>query len=204
VAEPYFWTRRPPDPEVLGKPNAGLRRVQDVHDAALRDRSARVTEPGADFDDFFRSEQPKMVALALALTGVPEAPRDLAQESLVKAYRAWPSVQAMDKPGAWPRRVTINAATSWHRTNRREDAALLLLGGEGSVENPERESDMFWAAVRALPDRQRASIALHYLEDLPIADVAAALDIAEGTVKASLFKARATLAQSLGATRGED
>ena len=163
-----------------------------------------MTESGADFDDFFRTEQPKMVALALALTGVPEAARDLAQESLVKAYRAWPSVQAMDKPGPWLRRVTINAATSWHRTNRREEAARTRLGGEGSVVNPERESDMFWAAVRALPDRQRAAVALHYVEDMSVADVATALEIAEGTVKASLFKARATLARSLGATRGDD
>ena len=45
-----------------------------------------------EYDDFFRAEQPKMVGLALALTGVPEAARDLAQESMVKAYRAWSSV----------------------------------------------------------------------------------------------------------------
>jgi RNA polymerase sigma-70 factor (ECF subfamily) len=142
--------------------------------------------------------------LAIALTGVPDVARDLAQESLVKAYRAWPSVRAMDKPGAWLRRVTINAAASWHRTNRRADAAHARLGGPGAVEMPERETDRFWAAVRALPDRQRAAVALHYLEDLPIADVAAALQIADGTVKATLFKARASLAASLGVTTGDD
>ena len=72
-----------------------------------------------------------------------------------------------------------------------------------SVAIPMREAgfsaaQQFWAAVRALPERQRAAIALYYLEDLSIADVAATLGVTEGTVKASLFQARATLAKSLG------
>jgi len=179
--------------------------VEEVHEAAMGDPGERVTsdrDRARGFDEFFRVEQPKMVALAIALTGVPEAARDLAQESLVKAYRAWPSVRTMDRPGAWLRRVTINAAMSWHRSNRREAAARSVAGAERDVESAiaEREGERFWSAVRALPERQRAAVALHYLEDLPIADVAAALEIAEGTVKASLFKARATLAKSLGTT----
>jgi RNA polymerase sigma-70 factor (ECF subfamily) len=177
--------------------------VSDVHDAALRNNLSRVESHGVDapgFDEFFRAEQPRMVALAIALTGVPEVARDLAQESLVKAYRAWPSVRTMDRPGAWLRRVTINAAMSWHRSNRREAAARSRLRAPRATESPEREGERFWEAVRALPERQRAAVALHYLEDLSIADVALALDIAEGTVKASLFKARATLASALGAS----
>jgi RNA polymerase sigma-70 factor (ECF subfamily) len=176
--------------------------VQDVQDAALRNWPARVIEPAHDFDAFFRAEQPKMVALALALTGVPEVARDLAQDALAKAYRSWQFVSAMDRPGAWLRRVTINGAMSWHRSASRETRAHARLGGEGSTETPEQESDRFWSAVRSLPDRQRAAVALHYLEDMSVADVAAALDIAEGTVKASLFKARATLAAALGVERG--
>jgi RNA polymerase sigma-70 factor (ECF subfamily) len=188
--------------------------VDDVHDAALRNGSSPEPRPGelrrqaarerhgerSGFEEFFRAEQPRMIALAIALTGVPEVARDLAQESLVKAYRAWPSVRAMDRPGAWLRRVTINAATSWHRSNSREAAARARLRPDHVTEPPERAGQHFWEAVRALPERQRAAVALHYLEDMPIADVAAALDVAEGTVKASLFRARAALAMSLGLT----
>lgn len=118
---------------------------------------------------------------------------------MLKAYRAWPSVGALDKPGAWLRRVTINATISWRRSNRREFMARSRIEVQESVMPPERASDQFWAAVRALPDRQRAAVTLYYLEDMSLADVAAALDIAEGTVKASLFKARANLALTLQA-----
>ena len=78
----------------------------------------------------------------------------------------------MDKPGAWLRRVTINAAISWHRSNRREQAARSRLQPSATSGAVEVESQQFWTAVRALPERQRAAIALYYLEDLSIADVA--------------------------------
>jgi RNA polymerase sigma-70 factor (ECF subfamily) len=156
------------------------------------------------FEAFYRVEQPKMVALAIALTGVPEAGRDLAQESMLKAFRAWPSVSQMDRPGAWARRVTINAATSWHRRNGRERVAHLRLGHPGMAETPESEGQLFWRAVRALPERQRAVVALYYLEDLSVGEVAAALDVPTGTVKSSLSRARATLAAALGVSAGVD
>ena len=174
----------------------------------MRERdSALDAEPvELDFDQFFRDEQPKMVALVIAMTGAPEVARDLAQDSFVKAYRAWASVRSMDKPGAWLRRVTINAAISWHRSNQREASARARLQPPVSAEPAEVESQQFWAAVRALPERQLAAIALYYLEDMSIADIATALDVTHGTVKASLFQARAALAKRLGLSgeRGDE
>jgi RNA polymerase sigma-70 factor (sigma-E family) len=177
-----------------------------VHDVIMRER-LRGRE-AADFDTFFRAEHPRLVAMALALTGVPEVARDLAQESLAKASSDWGRVSSLDKPGAWVRRVTINAAMSWHRSQRRADVALRRLdrpdrpGGGGSGELPQVESDRFWVAVRSLPDRQRAVVALFYLEDMSVAEVAALLEISPGTVKSSLSAARATLAAALGVASG--
>ncbi|MDO8363535.1 MAG: sigma-70 family RNA polymerase sigma factor [Actinomycetota bacterium] len=153
---------------------------------------------GREFDEFFLREHPRVVALATALTGVPEVARDLAQESLLKAYRAWSAVSQMERPGAWVRRVTINDAMSWHRRNGREAKAVRRLGRPSVVEQPEHEGPRFWAAVRALPERQRAAVTLYYLDDQSVATVAAVLGVPEGTVKTSLFRARATLATVLG------
>jgi RNA polymerase sigma-70 factor (ECF subfamily) len=57
--------------------------------------------------------------------------------------------------------------------------------------------------VRALPPRQAQVVALHYVEDRSVADIAAVLGTAEGTIKAHLFKARAALAAALGVTDEE-
>jgi RNA polymerase sigma-70 factor, ECF subfamily len=57
----------------------------------------------------------------------------------------------------------------------------------------------FWAAVRELPERQRAAVALRYLDDLSVEEIAEILDVTAGTIKTSLFKARQSLARSMQA-----
>jgi RNA polymerase sigma-70 factor (ECF subfamily) len=52
-------------------------------------------------------------------------------------------------------------------------------------------------AIRSLPPRQQEAVALHYLVDLPVADVAVAMGIDEGTVKTHLFRARTAIAAAL-------
>lgn len=156
----------------------------------------RPASHGNDFEAFFRAEHPRLVAIGLALTGDREAGRDLAAEALSRAHRSWPS---LDNPSAWVRRVVTNLATDRGRRLGRERRALARVASQtvaGSEMN-DPVSDGFWAAVRALPERQQAAVVLHYLEDRSILDVAAILGIAEGTVKASLFKARNTLVTTL-------
>lgn len=149
------------------------------------------------FDEFFRVEHPKLIAFALAMTGDRESARDAAQEALLRAYRAWPHVEHLDRPGAWVRRVLVNLVIDGQRRRGRERRALGRIRDEPTVP-ADPESDRFWAAVRTLPERQRAAVALYYVDDLSVADVATVLGIAEGTVKASLAKARANLAATLG------
>jgi RNA polymerase sigma-70 factor, ECF subfamily len=150
-----------------------------------------------EFAVFFRAEQPRLVALVMALTGSVEVARDIAQEALVRTYQRWPEVGEMERPGAWSRRVAINLTWNEHRRRGREDRAIQRVGEPAPLLPADPVSDRFWARVRELPDRQRAVVALHYLDDLSVADVADILDCAEGTVKSLLFKARTKLAESL-------
>ena len=169
--------------------------------STLRVQYVCVVADRGSFEQFFRDEYEKMVALGLALTGVPEDARDLAQASMEKALRDWERVCALDKPGAWLRRVTINAAISWHRKASRD----VVLRGRLRATRPEwvldPEASDFWAAVRALPKQQRIVVTLYYLEDLSTADIASTLGIAVGTVKATLSQARAALSKKI--TRAE-
>jgi len=157
-----------------------------------------VVADRASFEAFFRDEYAKMVALGLALTGIPEEARDLAQTSMERALRDWERVSQLDKPGAWLRRVTINAATSWHRRASKDVALRDRLRSEQAEWVLDPEASDFWAAIRALPKQQRAVVTLFYLEDLSTADIAATLGIAVGTVKATLSQARARLSATIG------
>lgn len=149
-----------------------------------------------DYSTFYRRELPQLVALAGAIAGWPAA-EEIAQEALLRAHREWVRVEQYDKPGAWVRRVTINLATSARRRRVSEARALLRLAQRPLRDMPPPEVDEFWALVRKLPPQQAAAVALHYLEDRSIADLAVILDCAEGTAKAHLHKARRTLAHHL-------
>ena len=155
--------------------------------------------PG-DYTTFFRREVRSLIALAAAIAGADRA-EEIAQEALLRAYREWDRISRYDKPGAWARRVTINLATSSRRRRSSERGALERAGSRRQLDVPSPDVDEFWSLVRQLPKRQAAAVALHYLEDLSVADIADALGCTESTAKAHLHQARRTLATQLRAAR---
>lgn len=157
------------------------------------------------FNSFYRSEYPRVLGLAYALSGSHHAAEDITQEAFLRAHRDWEQVGRYEMPGAWVRRVASNLAMSRFRKLRSERKAITRLVGFGQRDHgiePAVEYEHFWREVRGLPRRQAQVVALFYLEDLSIADIATTLDIAEGTVKAQLHKARTTLARKLDTTMG--
>lgn len=161
-------------------------------------RTGRSTS-GPEFEALYRRELPALIALTTTLTGDRGLAADLAHETLTRAYRAWDKVGAMERPGAWTRRVAINLAIDAHRQSVREATAAARMAPSPTAADTGDGVEAFWAAVRVLPERQRAAVALHYLEDMSVADIATTLGVSDGTVKTSLFMARRTLAATLGA-----
>jgi RNA polymerase sigma-70 factor (ECF subfamily) len=159
---------------------------------------------GAAFDAFFLREYRPLVGLLLALTGDLAVAEDLAQEALLRALRRWDRVAGLDKPGAWTRRVAINLALSWRRRRRSERRAVTRVAAAPIAPVPPPDVDQFWAAVRSLPRRQAAAIALRYVDDLSIAEIADVLECAPGTAKAHLHAGRQALAKRLGADGSEE
>lgn len=160
-------------------------------------REAPPAPPG--FDDFFVRERTAVVGLAYALSGSRVAAEDLAQDAFVAAYRRWDEIE---QPSAWVRRVVANLAVSRIRRRAAETRAITRLRSERprNFDPMPAEDEELWKAVRRLPKRQAQVIALRYLEDLSVAEIAAVLDTAEGTVKATLFQARRSLARTLDLT----
>jgi len=159
----------------------------------MHDRTAEA------FDEFFRHSHGAVVGLALAMVGDVESARDLAQEAMLRALRDWRRVSRLERPDMWVRRVTVNLAIDSRRrrvreireVERRSSAEQLV-----TVDLPAEHSPV-WQAVRALPDRQRAAVVLRYVDDLSVPEIAQVLDVAEGTIKATLSQARASLARRL-------
>jgi len=165
----------------------------------------RAREP---FERFYEREYRSVVGLAYALSGSRSASEDLAQEAFIAAHRNWDRIGAYDKPEAWVRRIVSNLSVSRFRRRISETKALTRLAGFGpeTTALPElpAEADSFWSAVRKLPRRQAQAIALHYLEDRSVADIAEILECAPNTVKVHLHKGRQQLATRLGVDAGGD
>lgn len=157
-----------------------------------------VQLPGS-FDAFYSSEFPRMVDLAYALSGSRIAAEDLAQEAMLAAHANWERVGVLDRPGAWVRRVVINKAASLYQRRTAELRALTRLAPlrGGSFMRVDSETEHVWNEVRKLPRRQAQVVALFYLDQLTVSEIAHVLEVAEGTVKAHLHQARATLAPML-------
>ena len=177
-------------------PSGGIGREEAKTPAS---QVVRAVEP---FDRFYEREFRSVVGLAYALSGSRAASEDLAQEAFIAAHRNWDKVGGYDKPEAWVRRVVSNLSVSRFRKRAAEVKAITRLAGfrDESVVLPElpAEAQEFWSNVRKLPKRQAQAIALHYLEDRSVADIAEILECAPNTVKVHLHKGRQRLAERLG------
>lgn len=154
------------------------------------------------FDVFYQREFRAVVGLAYALSGSRLAAEDLAQEAFMTAHQQWEKVRLYESPGAWVRRVVSNKSVSLYRRKAAELRALARIALDRQVPLAELDAEdaEFWGEVRALPKRQAQAIALHYLEDRPVAEVAAILGCTESTAKVHLHKGRKNLADRLGVT----
>jgi RNA polymerase sigma-70 factor (ECF subfamily) len=159
---------------------------------------------GSGFERFYRSQYRAVVGLVYALSGSRWAAEDLAQEAFLRAHQHWDKVSGYERPDAWLKRVAANLAMSHLRRMRVEVKALArwMTTQRSSFPALEPAAEEFWAMVRRLPRRQAEAVALFYLEDMSVRDIATLLGVAESTVKTSLQRGRATLMERLTEREG--
>jgi RNA polymerase sigma-70 factor (ECF subfamily) len=160
---------------------------------------------GEPFELFYQREYRAVVGLVLALCGNRWVAEDLAQDAFVVAQQRWESVARYDRPGAFVRRAAANLAVSHSRRLAAEARALtrLAFGTRPAVTRLDGADAAFWEAVRRLPRRQAQAIALRYLEDRTVDDIASILGCSPETVRVHLHRGRATLAKRLGVEEGD-
>lgn len=154
---------------------------QAAHLADVHVESARTA-----FEDFYREARPSIArALALALGDVDLA-IEATDEAFTRAYERWPVVSRCDRPAAWVYRVGMNWALSILRRRKRGDHKLYdpMVAEAAMVADPDVH-----AALAELDVKHRSVVVCRYLLGWPIADIAVALKIREGTVKSRLHRA---------------
>lgn len=182
--------------------------MEETHDrvdaSVARDLDVPLIRSVPDFDAFYESEFEPVAALAYVLSGSRIASDDLAQDAFLAAYRRWGEIGRYDNPGAWVRRAVANRSVSLFRRSVAQARAVARLGGSTEMGDMAPDSIDVWKAVRRLPKRQAQAVALFYLEDMSLGDIARVLDCAEETVRTHLRRARQTLAAWLEPTEDHD
>ena len=148
---------------------------------------------GHDFDALFAAHYERLVRALTLVAGDPESAADAVQEAFVRAHLKWRKISSYDDPIGWVRRVAINQIHDVHRRRQRKNRALRRLASRQVTFSEPVEPDEFGRLLAALPTQQRAATALFYVDGLSIAEIAVALDIAEGSVKSHLHDARRRL-----------
>jgi RNA polymerase sigma-70 factor (sigma-E family) len=147
------------------------------------------------FASFFVEARDPMLRLASVLTGSMSQAEEAVQESFVRVYERWDTI---DEPGAYLRRAVVNRCTSWHRHRavvRRTDGDVAR--AESYLDRP-AETDELAVALAQLPRRRRAVVVLRFYQQLELADIADTLGVSVGTVKSTLNRALAQLRGTLG------
>jgi len=150
------------------------------------------------FAAFYEAEYRRMVRLAVALVGRRDVAEELVQDAFLTLHARWDRVSRYESPEGWLRRVVLNRSVSALRRRAVEVRLVARLSRvrDTHVESP-RVEDEIWREVAALPRRQAQVVALMFVDDLSVREVAAVLECEENTVRTHLRRARQTLAARL-------
>jgi RNA polymerase sigma-70 factor (ECF subfamily) len=134
------------------------------------------------------------------ITGSRAAAEDAVQEALARAWERSERGEHIESLPAWVTRVAMNLSKSRLRrmrieTKHREHVAVHEVADSGGASDTRID---IGRSLADLPHRQREVTVLRYYLGLNVAEIAATLNVNEGTVKTSLFRARQTLAAALG------
>jgi RNA polymerase sigma-70 factor (ECF subfamily) len=192
--------------DAAGRAGVHDRDVALVHRAAGGDNQA--------FDELIEPRLERLFRMARAIVRSESFARDAVQDACVHAWRELPSLRDAERFDAWLTQIVVNGCRSQLRgTKRREVREIALNEPDSKGRSPQIRSEerllgdrvvdaeaVRRAFVRLNPDH-RTVLVLHYVDDRPVAEIAAAMGVASGTVKWRLSRARDALERALEAER---
>ncbi len=187
---------------VLGETIIPIRDDEDRR--AVERRLVRDAQNGdlLAFERLYRENVRKVFGLCLRMSQDASLAEELTQEVFVKAWRKLSTFRGESAFSSWLYPMAVNVALSERRSRRRRDARIV------PVEEPERMEKTPGAprpeagfdlerALATLPPGARSVFVLHDVEGRTHEEIAALLNLAAGTSKAQLHRARRLLREAL-------
>lgn len=179
--------------------------LRELSDAELLARHV-AGDPDA-FGEVFRRHRDRMYAVAVRTAGDRELAADAVQEAFVSAFRRADAYRGEAAVTTWLHRIVVNACLD--RLRRERTAAVRRAGDLAELDLPDRHDRhgstetalVVREALATLPEGQRMALVLVDMHGLSVAEAAATLGVAEGTVKSRCFRGREALAALLAPTR---
>ena len=153
---------------------------------------------GDSFDGFVIAHHAEIHRFCVRVTSSASAADDLAQDTFLRAYRAWAALPGDANVRAWLFTIAANLCRNHFRTEKRRrlaHAAVAALPGADGVPEPESARlfnegvEVIEAAIAALPLKQRLAFVLRKLHDLEYDEVARTLECSADTARAHVFQA---------------
>ena len=144
--------------------------------------------PSADIEQIYRDEGDRLYYAILAYSGEPDVAREAVAEAFARALASESSIRDV-VPWIW--RVAFRVASNDLKDRKR------LTSPSDAEERPGPEPHDLVEAIGQLPERQRASIVLHYYAGYSLDEIASILGTRKGTIGAHLHRGRARLHELL-------
>ena len=147
-----------------------------------------------EFIAFISAEQEPLRLFLLGLCGDEAEADDIAQDALVNAYVASESFRGASRFSTWLYRIAYNCFIDRKRSQKSppeslDSPAVQALQGMEASDASFRHEDL-WRAIARLPEKERATLLLFYMEDRPVKEVASILEVPASSVRAYLTRGR--------------
>jgi RNA polymerase sigma-70 factor (ECF subfamily) len=146
-----------------------------------------------------RKHKDSVLNLARRMVSDRESAEDIAQEAFIKAFQRLHRFRGEAAFATWLYRITINEAKVYLRSHRRREARWERQRDLQIVESPAGERagspEPLTELLQELPEEQRVALALFYLQELSVEQIAETVGSPVGTVKARLSRGRDRLRQ---------
>lgn len=164
--------------------------------------SRAISGDAGAFEELYRRTTGRVFGLCLRMSGNRSTAEELTQEAFIRAWEKLPSFRGDSAFSTWMHRLTVNVVLGHQRSQgrrrTRESAAGEEWYGDGST-SAKRAGDAMdlERAIASLPDRARTVFVLHDVEGYKHSEIAQLADMAVGTSKAQLSRARQLLRKAL-------